>query len=196
MYPPPCRRTFTRRSNPRSAPGIAANGSTIACNSPLMDLRCLPVMRANNAGTATFRSVASATTNTISLGNVAAAAASATFRSDSVQSSRRHCRQVCTATARPANWQDRFSNPFPLPATYPAQYSGRHSTFEQQQRPLPLRRSARLIFKRQEISSGLGFQVRLHAVEVQRQPLVGSFALSTVSTGVPIAGSVEYAFRS
>ncbi len=50
---------------------IAANGNTITYNSPLMNL-LFTGNASNNTGTATFRTVA--TTNTISLGNVASAA--------------------------------------------------------------------------------------------------------------------------
>ena len=162
---------------------IAANGNTIKYNSPLMNL-LFTGNAANNAGTATFRSVAS--TNTISLGNVASAA---------LATSQRLCQSadvtsgICTATGVQLIGKT-VNNPFVF-QPYP-QYSGGMNVFDSSD--YSRYDGLQFIFKRR-ISSGLGFQVA-YTLSKSKDNRSWDPSLSTVSTGsVQSASSTPFDLR-
>jgi hypothetical protein len=149
---------------------IRVNGNTITYNSPLMNL-LFTGNAANNAGTATFRSVA--TTNTISLGNVATAAQNV---------SQRLCQAgdvtngICTATG--AQLISRTVGNAFLFQPYP-QFTGGFNVFDSND--YSNYHGLQLIFKRR-ISSGLGFQFG-YTLSKSKDNRSWDPSLSTVSTG-------------
>jgi len=154
-----------------------------AYNSPLMNL-LFTGNAANNAGTATFRTVATA--NTINLGNVATAA---------LATSQRLCQTadvtngICTATgvqllSRTVN------NPFVFQA-FP-QYSAGFNVFDSND--YSRYDGLQFIFKRR-ISAGLGFQVA-YTLSKSKDNRSWDPSLSTVSTGsVQSASSTPFDLR-
>jgi len=162
---------------------IAANGNTITYNSPLMNL-LFTGNAANNAGTATFRTAA--TTNTISLGNVASAA---------LVASQRLCQTadvnngICTATGVQLIGKT-VNNPFvfqPFP-----QFSGGFNIFDSND--FSRYDGLQFIFKRR-ISYGLGFQVA-YTLSKSKDNRSWDPSLSTVSTGsVQSASSTPFDLR-
>jgi hypothetical protein len=162
---------------------IRVNGNTITVNSPLMNL-LFTGNPANNAGTATFRAVA--TTNTISLGNAASAALAV---------SQRLCQTadvtngICTATggqliAKTINNAFLFQ-PFP-------QYSGGFNVFDSND--YSQYNGLQFIFKRR-INAGLGFQFA-YTLSKSKDNRSWDPSLSTVSTGsVQAASSTPFDLR-
>jgi len=162
---------------------IRVNGNTITYNSPLMNL-LFTGNAANNAGTATFRSVA--TTNTISLGNVATAA---------LNVSQRLCQAadvtngICTATGVQLISRT-VGNAF-LFQPYP-QFSGGFNVFDSND--YSRYDGLQLIFKRR-ITSGLGFQFG-YTLSKSKDNRSWDPSLSTVSTGsVQSASSTPFDLR-
>jgi hypothetical protein len=162
---------------------ISANGNVITYNSPLMNF-LFTGNAANNAGTATFRTVA--TTNSILLGNAANAALAV---------SQRLCQAadvtsgVCTATgvqliSRTAG------NPF-LFQPYP-QFTGGLNVFDSND--YSNYGGLQLILKRR-INAGLGFQVG-YTYSKSKDNRSWDPSLSTVSTGsVQSASSTPFDLR-
>ena len=162
---------------------IAANGNTITYNSPLMNL-LFTGNAANNAGTATFRTVA--TTNTITLGNVATAA---------LATSQRLCQTadvtngICAATGVQLIGRT-VNNPFVF-QPYP-QYSGGLNVFDSSD--YSKYDGLQFIFKRR-ISAGLGFQFA-YTLSKSKDNRSWDPSLSTVSTGsVQSASSTPFDLR-
>ena len=162
---------------------IKANGNTITYNSPLMNL-LFTGNAANNAGTATFRSVA--TTNTISLGNVATAAQAV---------SQRLCQTadvtngICTATGVQLISRT-VGNAF-LFQPYP-QFSGGFNVFDSND--YSNYHGLQVIFKRR-INRGLGFQFG-YTLSKSKDNRSWDPSLSTVTTGsVQSASSTPFDLR-
>jgi hypothetical protein len=163
---------------------IRVNGATtITYNSPLMNL-LFTGNAANNAGTATFRSVA--TTNTISLGNVASAA---------LATSQRSCQAadvtngICTATGGQLISRT-VGNPFVFqPFT---QFTGGLNVFDSNDHSRY--DGLELVFKRR-ITHGLGFQLA-YTLSKSKDNRSWDPSLSTVSTGsVQSASSTPFDLR-
>jgi hypothetical protein len=163
---------------------IRANGATtITYNSPLMNL-LFTGNAANNAGTATFRSVA--TTNTISLGNIAAAA---------LATSQRLCQAadvtsgICTATGVQLISRT-VGNPFVFqPYT---QFTGGLNVFDSNDHSRY--DGLEVVFKRR-ITNGLGFQLA-YTLSKSKDNRSWDPSLSTVSTGsVQSASSTPFDLR-
>jgi hypothetical protein len=163
---------------------IRVNGNTnITYFSPLMNL-LFTGNAANNAGTATFRSVA--TTNTISLGNVATAA---------LATSQQLCQAadvtngICAATGGQLIGRT-VNNPF-LFQPFP-QYSGGLNVFDSSD--YSRYDGLQFIFKRR-ISSGLGFQFA-YTLSKSKDNRSWDPSLSGVSTGsVQSASSTPFDLR-
>lgn len=162
---------------------IAANGNTITYNSPLMNL-LFTGNAANNAGTATFRTVA--TSNTITLGNVASAA---------LATSQRLCQTadvtngICTATGGQLIGRT-VNNPF-LFQPFP-QYSAGLNVFDSND--YSKYDGLQFIFKRR-INAGLGFQFA-YTLSKSKDNRSWDPSLSTVSTGsVQSASSTPFDLR-
>lgn len=163
---------------------IRVNGpNTITYNSPLMNL-LFTGNAANNAGTATFR--AAATTNTISLGNVASAALTA---------SQRLCQPadvtngICTATGVQLISRT-VGNPFVFqPFT---QFTGGLNVFDSND--YSRYDALELVFKRR-MTNGLGFQLA-YTLSKSKDNRSWDPSLSTVSTGsVQSASSTPFDLR-
>lgn len=174
--------TFLQEFN-RIRDDIRVNGNTITYNSPLMNL-LFTGNAANNAGTATFRTVA--TTNSILLGNAASAALAV---------SQRLCQAadvtsgVCTATGVQLISRT-IGNPF-LFQPYP-QFSGGLNVFDSSD--YSNYHGLQLIFKRR-ITNGLGFQFA-YTLSESKDNRSWDPSLSTVSTGsVQSASSTPFDIR-
>jgi len=152
-------------------------------NSPLLNL-LFTGNATNNAGTATFRTVATA--NTINLGNVASAALAVSQRlcqSSDVTAG------VCTSTAQQLIGRT-VSNPF-LFQSYP-QFSGGLNVFDSSD--YSRYDALQVIFKRR-ISRGLGFQFA-YTLSKSKDNRSWDPALSSVSTGsVQAASSTPFDLR-
>jgi hypothetical protein len=155
---------------------IKTNGNTITYNSPLINL-LFTGNQANNAGTATFRTVA--TTNTISLGNVASAALAVSQRLCQTADVTNH---ICSATGAQLLSQT-ITNPF-LFQPFP-QFSGGFNVFDSND--YSNYKALEVIFKRR-ITSGLGYQFA-YTLSLSKDNRSWDPSLSTVSTGSSQAAS-------
>ncbi|MDT5062619.1 MAG: hypothetical protein QOH63_3078 [Acidobacteriota bacterium] len=162
---------------------IRANGNTITYNSPLINF-LFTGNAANNAGTATFRNVA--TTNTISLGNAASAALAVSQR---LCAAADVTNGICTATGGQLISRT-AGNPF-LFQPYP-QFTGGVNVFDSND--YSNYHGLQLILKRR-INSGLGFQVG-YTLSKSKDNRSWDPSLSTVSTGsVQSASSTPFDLR-